>query len=163
MRRRLDFDVFSMAGIIFTICGLPVFCLGAWMAMNMEWLEANGEGDVWIMPPLFLGMGGLSLGLGILLVVLWIRRMRARDRALEKGVYFWGEVTGVQTDWHQQIQHMPTVFMTVSAEIDGEARIFEGPRRHIREVMPDVGYRVRVYLDRDTGTYAITDASGNLL
>lgn len=162
MKRKLELDVFAMVGIIFTIVGVPTTVVGAWFAAHPEWVEANATGDAWLMAPVFLFCGILSLGLGILLVCLWIRKLRRRNRALEKGTYVWGKVESIQSDWTQRINGWPTMFLVAGAEYGDRHMQFEGPRKHCRAVFPEIGSSVRVYIDADTDAYAVTDSNGNL-
>lgn len=162
MKHKLELDVFTMVGIIFSLVGLPFTCLGIWFARNPEWLAAHGEGDVGLMWVIFLFMGLLLLAVGLSLILIWLRRIRRRNRALEKGTYVWGKVESIQSDWTQRINGWPTMFLVAVAEYDGRHMRFEGPRKHCRTVFPEIGSSVRVYIDPDTDAYAVTDSNGNL-
>lgn len=162
MKHKLELDVFAMVGIIFSLVGLPFTCLGIWFARNPEWLAAHGEGDVGIMWAIFLFMGLLLLAVGLSLILIWLRRIRRRDRAVAKGVYVWGRIESIQSDWSQVMNGRPVQFPVVTAEPGGVTKSFEGPRKRYGYRFPAPGAQVRVYIDPDTDAYAVTDSNGNL-
>lgn len=151
-------DVFGLTGGIFTGVGGIIFGSGVWMWLNREWLQESPnvhmEGDMSLemMAFLFLGLGGLSLALGVFLLVKGIRTARHRRWLMLHGRAVWAEVIQVKEDWSVRVNGAPLA--RVVAVYDGR-ELSEGgiSWKYMDGVVP--GALVRAYLGTDAVDYVM--------
>jgi len=88
----------KLCGIIFASIGSLFFVIGVIMSLNMEVIYLHGEGDVWILPIVFGGVGAICGALGFYLLWQVYHMDSHRKELIEQGRYIWAEAVGVVDD-----------------------------------------------------------------
>ena len=155
IRRNTRADVFLFCGCIFTPIGIISLVLAGFMAANMDYLMAHGEGDVRLMPLIFGFCGAVSTVIGVILLVHCVRRNRLRRRLIERGEYIIADVTAVPCDYRVRVNGWPTftVECSYTDPRTGEVHIFQSENLLIDPAYYITQDTVRVYVDRESGDY----------
>ena len=62
------------------------------MAFNFQYLAAQGEGDIIILPICFGGLGFLFLVIGVFLLYTQAAEARQKRRLVEQGDFVWADI-----------------------------------------------------------------------
>lgn len=100
--------VFLMCGGIFLLVGVVFTGVTVWMFSDLEFLYANGTGNVELMPYIFGALGLLMVILGAALLLHAYKVSKAQKALLEKGESITAVISGVSADYQVRINRAPT-------------------------------------------------------
>lgn len=145
------FNVFALCGAIFAFVGIPFSVIGVVFAFNMPYLELHGEGDVWILPVIFIAMGSLTTAIGVFLLWIAMKERKKKKQLIQAGNYVMAKIVGVVEDWSIRINHRPChrVICVCEDQFSGKKYEFRGEAMMIDPAFYPVGATVKVYVDKN--------------
>lgn len=149
MERKVKMGLSAMmiVAITFTIIGIAFLPIG--IIAGMGNMAMGGNLTVFVI--VFAGVGTLFLGLGILFMILEIKKKNRCNRLLAEGYYILAEVMDVNKNFNIQYgKHgHPYIVRCGYADEHGTLHIFKS--RNISQYPGNnlIGQQVRVYLDRN--------------
>lgn len=152
IRRNTRADVFFFCGCIFTPIGIIALVLACFMAKNMDYLIAHGEGDVRLMPVIFGFCGAVASVIGVLLLVQCFRKRQMKRWLIERGEYIIADITAVPCDYNVRVNGWPTFRVECSYRdpVSGIVHLFLSENLLIDPAYYITQPTVRVYVDRDS-------------
>lgn len=148
-------DTFLICGLIFTITGTITLAITLWMAFNMPILKAHGQGDVEAMPWIFGLTGSIAFVLGVILLVLVVKKARLQRKLVASGQYIMAEVVGTPLDYNNRVNGYPTYFLQCSYKDPQTGNTYHFRSDNLCLPIPDFApdTMVRVYVG-DKTTYS---------
>ena len=149
MERKVKMGLSAMmiVAITFIIIGGSFLPIGIFAGINLMSVDENFI----LFVVIFGGMGCLFLTLGIVFLVLEIKKRNLSKRLLAEGYYIYAEVLDVNKNYNVQYGNHghPYVIKCGYTDENGTLHIFKS-RNIIRYLGNDlIGQQVRVYLDRN--------------
>lgn len=152
-RRKAGISVFLLCGCIFAPVGTLFLVISIFMALNMDYVIAHGEGDVWILPFIFGLLGAILAVIGFALIAVAIKKRKAKKRLVERGYYIIANIMGVVADPSVCLNGWPTFRVECCWEdrVTGTNHVFYSENLAM-DPTPMIGQNtVRVYVDRESG------------
>lgn len=149
MERKVKMGLSAMmiVAITFTILGATFLPIGIIAGMGL--MRIDGEFIAFV--AVFSGVGSIFLVLGIVFLILEMRKRNRCNRLLAEGYYIYAEVLDVNQNFNIQYgKHgHPYVIKCGYTDETGTLHIFKS--RNIRQYPGNnlIGQQVRVYLDRN--------------
>ena len=152
-RRKAGISVFLLCGCIFASVGTLFLVISIFMALNMDYVIAHGEGDVWILPFIFGLLGGIFAIIGFALIVVDMKQRKNKRRLIEQGNYVLANIMGVVADPSVRINGWPTFRVECCWEdrITGTNHVFYSENLAMDPTPMIEQNTVRVYVDRESG------------
>ena len=153
IRTRNEANVVLLCGAVFAGVGVLILTAGIAAAANMDYLMAHGEGDVRLLPVIFILIGGVFTVLGSSFLVYYIRKRRIRRRLIQEGSCIFAEITAIPVDYSVRVNGWPTYRIECSWQ-DPSTKILHVFRSENLLIDPAccvTQTAVRVYVDRDSG------------
>lgn len=129
-------DTFAMVGLIFTLVGSIITVAGACLSSQLGLIGAA----------IFLGLGILSLFIGILLLLPGMKRYNKAKKLFDNGYYIKVPITEIERNYSTQINGRPAyVIHAEYRDVDGKVFVYRS-RDLVR--LPDnlEGQFVHVYI-----------------
>ena len=97
--------IYVLCGAIFSLVGFPFLSIGLHFATHMDELGFNRSGNFWLLPILFIFLGGISTALGI-----WLNYqiVKQRREIIEHGKSVMAEIIDIVEDYQIMVNHRPT-------------------------------------------------------
>lgn len=149
MERKVKMGLSAMmiVAITFTILGAAFLPIGIIAGMGL--MQVDGDFIVFVL--MFSGLGSIFLVLGIIFLILEMRRRNRCKHLLSGGYYIYAEVLDVNQNFHIQYGNHghPYVVRCGYTDETGTLHIFKS--RNLTKYPGNnlVGQQVRVYLDRN--------------
>lgn len=145
-KAKMGLSAMMIVALTFTIIGITFLPIG--IIAGMGNITVDGSPVVFVM--MFAGLGALFLALGIIFLVLEIKKRNRCNRLFNEGYYILAEVLDVNKNFNVQYgKHgHPYVVKCGYTDETGTLHIFKS--RNINRYPGDnlIGQQVRVYLDR---------------
>ena len=100
--------IYVLCGAIFALVGFPFLSIGLNFATHMDELRGTGSGNIWLLPILFIFLGGICTALGIWLLWLNYQIVKRRREIIEHGKSIMAEIIGIVEDYQIMVNHRPT-------------------------------------------------------
>ncbi len=144
--------LYTFSGAFMLLIGSPFFLIGVWMALNMDYVRAHSEGDAWILPIAFMGLGGLVIVIGVSILLSVVRRIRKNRRLFENNQFVWATVVDVVDDYSITINRRggSRVIAEWTDESTGLTYSFSSDIVFSNIVGYPEGYKVQVFVDPDS-------------
>jgi len=146
-KAKMGLSAMMIVALTFTIIGITFLPIGVIAGMGN--MTVDGSLVVFVM--MFAGLGTLFLGLGIVFLILEIKKYKRNNRLLAEGYYILAEVLDVNKNFNVQYgKHgHPYVVKCGYTDEHGTLHIFKS--RNINKYPGNnlIGQQVRVYLDRN--------------
>ena len=146
-KAKMGLSAMMIVAITFTIIGITFLPIG--IIVGMGNMTVDGSLAVFVM--VFAGLGALFLGLGIVFLILEIKKYKRNNRLLTEGYYILADVLDVNKNFNVQYGRHghPYVVRCGYTDEHGTLHIFKS--RNITQYPGNdlIGQQVRVYLDRN--------------
>lgn len=146
-KAKMGLSAMMIVAITFTIIGITFLPIG--IIAGMGNMTVDGSLAVFVM--VFAGLGALFLGLGIVFLILEIKKYKRNNRLLTEGYYILADVLDVNKNFNVQYGRHghPYVVRCGYTDEHGTLHIFKS--RNITQYPGNdlIGQQVRVYLDRN--------------
>jgi len=146
-KAKMGLSAMMIVAITFTIIGITFLTIG--IIAGMGNMTVDGSLAVFVM--VFAGLGALFLGLGIVFLILEIKKYKRNNRLLTEGYYILADVLDVNKNFNVQYGRHghPYVVRCGYTDEHGTLHIFKS--RNITQYPGNdlIGQQVRVYLDRN--------------
>ena len=144
---KMGLSAMMIVAITFTILGATFLPIGLFAGLGL--MQVDGSFIVFVV--MFAGLGSIFLALGILFLVLEVKKRNRCNRLLAEGYYIYAEVLDVNQNFNIQYGnhgHPYVIKCGYTVEI-GTLHIFKS--RNITRYPGNnlIGQQVRVYLDRN--------------
>lgn len=153
IRARNGLNVFLLCGAVFAVVGVLLLTVGVIAAANLDCLMVHGEGDVRLLPVIFILIGGIFTVLGGSFLAFCVRKHRIKRRLIQEGSCVYAEITAIPMDYSIRVNGWPTYRIECSWQ-DPSTRILHVFRSENLLIDPAccvTQAAVRVYVDRDSG------------
>lgn len=151
-------SVYALAGGLFTGVGSLFTVLGLLMVLNFRSLAAHAEGNVILLPVCFLGLGLISLVVGLVLLYTHIASVRQKRRLIEQGHFIWADIAGFPMDYSVTINGMPMFRILARYQDPITGQVYEFASDPIRyDPSPYViSQKIKVFVDKGTNFHIYT-------
>lgn len=152
IRTRNEANVVLLCGAVFAGVGVLMLTAGIMTAANMDYLRVHGEGDVRLLPVIFILIGGIFTVLGSSFLVFYIRKRQIKRRLVQEGSCIFAEITAIPVDYSVRVNGRPTYRIECSWQ-DPSTKILHVFRSKSLLIDPAccvTQTTVRVYVDRDS-------------
>lgn len=149
MERKVKMGLSAMmiVAITFTILGVTFLPIGIIAGLGL--MQVDGSFSVFVI--MFAGLGSIFLALGILFLVLELKKRNRCNRLLAEGYYIYAEVLDVNQNFNIQYGNHGHPYVVICGYTDetGTLHIFKS--RNLKKYPGNnlIGQQVRVYLDRN--------------
>ncbi len=92
---QMQVRVFDIAGLVFTLVGLPFFIFGIFAALHLGDLARYATGDVRLLPIIFIILGTVFLILGIIFLRIGIKQRALKRKLIQNGFYITATIRNV--------------------------------------------------------------------
>lgn len=144
---KMGLSAMMIVAITFTILGATFLPIGLIAGLGL--MQVDGSFIVFVV--MFAGLGSIFLALGILFLVLEVKKRNRCNRLLAEGYYIYAEVLDVNQNFNIQYGNHghPYVIKCGYTDENGTLHIFKS--RNITRYPGNnlIGQQVRVYLDRN--------------
>lgn len=144
---KMGLSAMMIVAITFTILGATFLPIGLFAGLGL--MQVDGSFIVFVV--MFAGLGSIFLALGILFLVLEVKKRNRCNRLLAEGYYIYAEVLDVNQNFNIQYGNHghPYVIKCGYTDENGTLHIFKS--RNITRYPGNnlIGQQVRVYLDRN--------------
>lgn len=145
--------IYLLCGMIFVLTGSVVLIVAVFLARNMNYIKAHGEGNVKILPFIFAFTGGVAFLTGIAVLTLYFKKRAVRSRLIQNGDYVMADITGAPADYRVRVNRIPTYRLECCYQdpVTSVLHVFKSdnllmdPSRYLS------AKTVRVYVDRKSG------------
>lgn len=143
--------LYVLCGAIFALVGFPFLSIGLNFATHMDELKVNGSDNIWLLPVLFIFLGGICTALGIWLLWLNYQLVKQRRELIEHGRSVMAEIVGIVEDYQIMVNNRPTYRVECAYEdpYTRESHVFYSENITFTQAGCIPRGSIRVYIDRN--------------
>jgi hypothetical protein len=161
MKIKIGVQAGDILAAVFMIIGGAFTAAAVVLAVNMDWVRTRGSGDTEMLPVVFGSIGIPMLAVGILFMILSIRKRVISARAVSGGQSVMATVAGIRQNYSIQVNGMSPYVLECHYRdpSSGVMHVFRSGNLYFYPAEM-LGGRIKVYVDPEhMGHYYVDTTS----
>lgn len=141
-KAKIDFSAPFLIGAIFSLLG------GIFLVVGICVGVLSNDEDAAMLGWMFGGFGVFFLGIGLICLVVALRKKRRQDALVQAGRYVWGEISDYQFNYNVSVNGRHAIVLMVRYfDPNGVVHFFKSRNLYKYSYTELIGQRVKVYVE----------------